>query len=332
MPRACSGRPRGLPVTHCRTRSVSYEPTRAGRDGTPPPLMWFVSRSPLHRPPVCMSTPTPWGASDGQSPAQVTFRPRGLSPPRRVAPHTRSRVYCTPQPVLRFMPFPTSAAAHVRWPDRPRHARPFEVSLGGSRTASPRPWPPCRCTQSHSDRASRTTMGSSNDRAARAHLRREAPPQPRRAAEHDDGRPKPNRMIRTTDLSRPGSPPEDDDPRSVDRARTRYLRATSFPDRVGQGHQLPRGRALDCGALLRLRGLRSARSAKRTFLPWALIPSEAPDTPLRAHEKCTSQPAPQQASCRPSGSTEVAPSCRPPRVPCQGHPGPRSPHKGVCPE
>jgi hypothetical protein len=57
-------------------------------------------------------------------PDPVTFRPRGLSPPRRFAPRLRSQVCCTLQPVVRFKAFWASACgASSNRPDPPDPAR-----------------------------------------------------------------------------------------------------------------------------------------------------------------------------------------------------------------
>jgi hypothetical protein len=82
---------------------------------------------------------------EGSTP-EVSFRPRGFSPPRRVPPLLRSQACCIPLPILgssRFWlvsepcdpvipPFPAM-------PDLPPEELPAD-----SRSASPRPLPPCR--------------------------------------------------------------------------------------------------------------------------------------------------------------------------------------------
>lgn len=84
----------------------------------------------------------------------VSFRPRGLSPPRRLSPHPGPRVCCTPLPALRFVAFPPvhPTIAPGRGPmhrgDGIRLSRDAvtlrRVSSPGSRTASLRSLPSCR--------------------------------------------------------------------------------------------------------------------------------------------------------------------------------------------
>jgi len=54
---------------------------------------------------------------------EVTFRPRGFTPPRRLSPHRNPRACCIPLPVLGFAGFPP-------WRRRPK--------VGGARAFSPR--------------------------------------------------------------------------------------------------------------------------------------------------------------------------------------------------
>jgi hypothetical protein len=70
------------------------------------------TRSPLHRLGLCASTPRGrdllW--ADGAN-HQLTFRPRGFSPPRRLTPCTFLRACCIPLPIMGFDAFRT---AHAR--------------------------------------------------------------------------------------------------------------------------------------------------------------------------------------------------------------------------
>jgi hypothetical protein len=76
----------------------------------------------------------PFGVSRGSGlPHPNTFRPRRSSRPRRLPPHTASRVCCTPQPVLGFARFPAERAA-LRRPPRHSSERPFPL-----RSSSPIP-------------------------------------------------------------------------------------------------------------------------------------------------------------------------------------------------
>jgi hypothetical protein len=82
------------------------------------------------------------------------FRPRGFAPPRRLPPPERSRACFIPLPILGFAAF--RAPLRSRWhPKMPRSRRslpsprrsirtPRRMFPAGSRTASPRPLPPCR--------------------------------------------------------------------------------------------------------------------------------------------------------------------------------------------
>jgi len=84
---------------------------------------------------------------------RLSFRPRGFSPPRRLAPRRRSRVCCAPLPAWGFVAFPgrpTGWCSRKSPPDGgavPRDAvRTLRrVPLVNSRAASLRPLPSCRC-------------------------------------------------------------------------------------------------------------------------------------------------------------------------------------------
>jgi len=86
--------------------------------------------------------------------SKVPFRPRGFSPPRRFPPLDDWRACCIPQPVLRFAAFPVAPTWSARSEDRARSAGVAfpatrthtlrRTPLVHSRTASPRPLPPCR--------------------------------------------------------------------------------------------------------------------------------------------------------------------------------------------
>lgn len=107
-------------------------------------------RSPLHRHTRDASTPAQ-GATlrfglRGATP-EVAFRPCGFAPLRRFPPHRGPRACCIPQPVLGFATFPPSRrrpkVGGVRaFPSRRTY--PSKESPSDSRTASPRPLPPCR--------------------------------------------------------------------------------------------------------------------------------------------------------------------------------------------
>jgi hypothetical protein len=72
-----------------------------------PPLMGLVT--PLHQHNVRVHSRAAGAALRPLRPTEVTFRPRGSSPPRRLAPHTASRVCLAPRPVMGFAPFPAPA-------------------------------------------------------------------------------------------------------------------------------------------------------------------------------------------------------------------------------
>jgi len=61
------------------------------------------------------STPPPNGCPFGGSGSgfqpDLSFRPRGFSPPRRLPPHRESRVCCTPLPILGFAAFHLASCA-----------------------------------------------------------------------------------------------------------------------------------------------------------------------------------------------------------------------------
>jgi len=80
---------------------------------------------------------------------KIPFRPRGSSPPRRLAPPTASRVCFASRPVLGFAPFRAPAPRQPQLTSRlaPSPARHTlrSVPLACSRIASPRPLPSCRC-------------------------------------------------------------------------------------------------------------------------------------------------------------------------------------------
>jgi hypothetical protein len=81
------------------------ETTGSRRALLDPPLMGFVA--PLHQchreRPLPGSRSRPSVLCDRQ---RIPFRPRGSSPPRRLAPPTALRVCLAPRPVLGFAPFP----------------------------------------------------------------------------------------------------------------------------------------------------------------------------------------------------------------------------------
>jgi len=99
----------------------------------------------------------------------IAFRPRGFSPPRRVSPRRRARACCIPVPDMGFAAFHVRQATGVRGtrggrlggslpeggnPTGSSQRRPFEgFLLVGSRTASPRPVPSCRCAPPRHDRS-----------------------------------------------------------------------------------------------------------------------------------------------------------------------------------
>jgi hypothetical protein len=84
------------------------------------------------------------------SPRASTFRPRGFSPPRRFAPRT-DRGSIAPRTghgvrhVSRFAAPDVQARLDLAPVPRDAVHTPRRIPLAGSRTASPRPLPPCRC-------------------------------------------------------------------------------------------------------------------------------------------------------------------------------------------
>jgi hypothetical protein len=122
--RRCRPGPRGVPF-------LAAAPTEAGADdphdlGLPfealaralvPPRGRSSSReirAPLHRHHLRASTPGSKLPSARLCDLSSSFRPRGFAPPRRLAPHTGSRVCCTPQPVRGSPRFRDVGAGPVR--------------------------------------------------------------------------------------------------------------------------------------------------------------------------------------------------------------------------
>jgi hypothetical protein len=95
----------------------------------------------------CVHSPAPESTVRRTGTTQhVPFRPRGFSPPRRLAPLHRLRVCFAPLPAMRFTTLPASPRAHHRG-DGARLAfpivhEPFEVCPRRSRAVSPRSFPP----------------------------------------------------------------------------------------------------------------------------------------------------------------------------------------------
>jgi len=152
-PRSNPARRSSLPAPPegCPDRSAHCTASSRHRRRTDP-------RGPLHRHGAGASTP---GAATSlardrsrllRHPAatrDVTFRPRGFSPPRRLAPHRPSRVCCAPLPVMGFDAFHHRRRSAPEGPSRlrrdPRAAStPRRIPLVSSRTASPRPLPSWR--------------------------------------------------------------------------------------------------------------------------------------------------------------------------------------------
>jgi len=122
------------------------------------PLVGFVRWESAHRcasPPLAPSSTRRFGVHSrrhccrlrrrGSHPRR-TFRPRGFAPPRRLPPPERSRACCIPLPILGFAAFPTRSPRFRADRRLPRDAlrTPRRMIPSGSRTASPRPLPPCR--------------------------------------------------------------------------------------------------------------------------------------------------------------------------------------------
>jgi hypothetical protein len=152
--------PRGSP---CRSRSESAEASPdAGLRGLQlassetskqlmipanhHPLMGFITKRPstvqhraVYSPP---SLPRTFGVP---APTEhVPFHPRGFSPPRRFTPARCAQVCCTLHPVVGFGTFRVSRAELPRRSSSPGSAYTLRsFPLVGSRTASPRPLPPC---------------------------------------------------------------------------------------------------------------------------------------------------------------------------------------------
>jgi hypothetical protein len=107
--------------------------------------------SPLHRSRFGVHSHDPCGPlrRRGSHPRR-TFRPRGFAPPRRLPPPERSRACCIPLPILGFAAFPTRSPRFRADRRLPRDGlrTPRRMFPSGSRTASPRPLPPCRSTAS----------------------------------------------------------------------------------------------------------------------------------------------------------------------------------------
>lgn len=200
--------------------------------------------SPLHRHHAPASTP---GCAEAPlrpivATRPVPFRPRGFSPPRRLAPLARSWVCCAPLPVLGFDAFQTARSAvhlpkQVTWTQAAflasRVHTPRRIPLAGSRTASPRPLPSCRYRSSQ--RASKP-----EGRIARADLsrvarrRRESDVHPR--AQTGGSRP---RIGRSRSRTFPASLPEGrgagvESPAEADLSRTPRRRGALIPGR-GRG-------------------------------------------------------------------------------------------------
>jgi hypothetical protein len=164
--RRCRPGPRGVPF-------LAAAPTEAGADdphdlGLPfealaralvPPRGRSSSReirAPLHRHHLRASTPGSKLPSARLCDLSSSFRPRGFAPPRRLAPHTGSRVCCTPQPVRGSPRFRRrrsrsrpKTVADLRAPSPRRGFTPFEECP--RRQPEPHhcgPLPSCRCRRS----------------------------------------------------------------------------------------------------------------------------------------------------------------------------------------
>jgi hypothetical protein len=126
------------------------------------PLVGFVRWESAHRcasPPLAPPSTSRFGVHSrdpcgplrrrGSHPRR-TFRPRGFAPPRRLPPPERSRACCIPLPILGFAAFPTRPPRFRADRRLPRDGlrTPRRMFPSGSRTASPRPLPPCRSTAS----------------------------------------------------------------------------------------------------------------------------------------------------------------------------------------
>jgi hypothetical protein len=95
-----------------------------------PPLLGFTLEVPLRRQVPCASAPSnhKWLPSDDRCQTAITFRPRGFSPPRRLAPRTGCECIatrCQPGfavfPESRFgQPKPTASRAPFPQRDTPR--------------------------------------------------------------------------------------------------------------------------------------------------------------------------------------------------------------------
>lgn len=69
---------------------------------------------------------------------RVSFHPRGLSPPRWLAPHGRSQACCIPLPAMKFAAFPASG---IRWTRAHRTTVAFPATLHPSKDSpSPKPY------------------------------------------------------------------------------------------------------------------------------------------------------------------------------------------------
>lgn len=146
---------------------------RSGAARPAPPLLGFAS--PLRRHPS--ARPLPEGSRLPSAPWQprheVSFRPRGLAPPRRVPPCIRPWACCIPLPTLGFTAFlglsPRLADCSTRRPGEPRPSPQCELSLRSlsspaAGTASPRPFCPLAvalpCSLSGSARVRTPSQGS----------------------------------------------------------------------------------------------------------------------------------------------------------------------------
>jgi len=222
-----------------------------------------LSRSVTTRPSTVLPQPCPlplrrmpqlWPV--GTTRARILFRPRGLSPPRRLAPRLRSQVCCTLQPVLGFTIFRASASWSMLHPARPSRSR-TNPSKSLSSAAAPRHRGRCSLAVAPEPHAA----GRADDPQSLDEPECSSPKAatfPARCGARRRSDVKPNRIRRVS------LPPR---PRSTRSARGAN-RATSFPRPGGRRSSAADRRGARLRSLAPPTRSPSRASTRWTFLPW----------------------------------------------------------------